>query len=75
MFLFIIYSVVSLILLHFILYYFNIDYLNILKNKSENTKVRIHIEEDTKQKLIDELETSQQTLEESLNELKQMMTL
>ena len=75
MFLFIIYSVVALIFLHFILYYFNIDYLNILKNKSDNTKVRIHIEEDTKQKLIDELETSQKTLEESLNELKQMTTI
>lgn len=74
MFLFIIYSVTALIFLHFTLYYFNIDYLNILKNKKKSSTTTIHIENDEKQKMIDDLETSQKTLEESLNELKQMST-
>ena len=75
MFLFIIYSVILLILLHFILYYFNIDYLNIIKNQSDGNSKVIKIEDGKKEKILNDLETSQKSLEDSLNELKQMSTL
>ena len=62
-------------MIHFILYYFNIDYLNILKENADIDKQSIHIQDEKTKEILDQLETSQKTLEESLNELKQMSTI
>jgi predicted secreted protein len=69
MFLFIIYSVILLIIIHFMLYYFNIDYLNILKREKLTSNM---LDKENTNEVIQKLEES---LEQSLNELKQTSSI
>ena len=74
MFLFIVYSVIFIVLIHTILYYFNIDYLNIMqKNKEDIRKQNISsllIDDNIKK----DIDNTIDMLETSLNQLKQNTT-
>ena len=74
MFLFIVYSVIFIVLIHTILYYFNIDYLNIMqKNKEDSRKHNISsllIDDSVKKDIDNPIDM----LETSLNQLKQNTT-
>ena len=74
MFLFIVYSVIFIVLIHTILYYFNIDYLNIMQKNREDSrthKVYSSLIDDNVKKDID---NTIDMLETSLNQLKQNTT-
>ena len=74
MFLFIVYSVIFIVLVHTILYYFNIDYLNIMqKNKEDSRKNNVSsllIDDNIKK----DIDNTIDMLETSLNQLKQNTT-
>lgn len=65
MFLFVVYSVIFLVLLHIVLYYLNVDYLNIIQNRKTNIKNK---------KSSQDIDDSILLLENSLNELKHNST-
>ena len=65
MFLFVVYSVIFLVLLHIVLYYLNVDYLNIIQNRKTNIKNK---------KSSQDIDESILLLENSLNELKHNST-
>ena len=76
MFLFIVYTAIFIVLIHTILYYFNIDYLNIMqKNKEDSrmvnsTKSPLLLDDDVKK----DIDNTIDILESSLNQLKQNTT-
>ena len=74
MFLFIVYSVIFIVFIHTILYYFNIDYLNIMQKNKEDSRNQsassLLIDDNIKK----DIDNTIDMLETSLNQLKQNTT-
>lgn len=74
MFLFIVYSVIFIVFIHTILYYFNIDYLNIMQKNKEDSRNKsassLLIDDNIKK----DIDNTIDMLETSLNQLKQNTT-